>query len=165
MPKGSILGPILFIIYINDLCNVSNLLKFVLFADDTNLFASEKDVSKRCDSINIELNKSNIWFSVNKLSLNISKIKFILFNNIKEKNTTLNINIDDKPIERVNETKSIGVIIDSNLSWKQYIAHVRSKLSKCISIIYKASQILDSNALRLLYCSLCLPYPSYCCEV
>ena len=165
VPQGSILGPILFIIYINDLCNVSDLLKFVLFADDTNLFASGTDIKQLCVEINKELSKINVWFNVNKLSLNISKTNFILFKNKNVVNDDLDININGKAINRVFETKFLGVIIDHKLNWKQHIAHVKNKLNKCLGIIYKACYFLNTNALRLLYCTLYLPYLSYCCEV
>ena len=165
VPQGSILGPILFIIYINDLCNVSTVLKYVLFADDTNLFISGNDLKQLCSQLNIELDKLNVWFMVNKLSLNISKTNFILFSNKFIDKANLDIRINGNAINRVFETKFLGVIIDSKLNWKQHIAYVKTKLNKCIGVIYKASYVLDTNALRLIYCSLYLPYLSYCCEV
>ena len=81
VPQGSILGPILFILYINDMCNVSTLLKPILFADDTNLFYSGKDIDELCSVVSIELDKLCIWFQVNKLSLNTSKTNFMIFTN------------------------------------------------------------------------------------
>ena len=71
VPQGSILGPILFILYINDMCNVSTLLKPILFADDTNLFYSGKDIKELCSVVSIELDKLCKWFQVNKLSLTL----------------------------------------------------------------------------------------------
>ena len=73
VPQGSVLGPLLFILYINDICNVSKVFDCILFADDTNLFCSDNDINDLCGIINVELDKLNTWFSVNKLSLSIQK--------------------------------------------------------------------------------------------
>ena len=81
VPQGSVLGPILFIIYINDICNVSDVVKCVLFADDTNIFCSERNLTDLQLTLNRELGKLFVWFSVNKLSLNLSKTNYILFRN------------------------------------------------------------------------------------
>ena len=166
VPQGSILGPILFILYINDLCKVSKILKFVLFADDTNLFASGPDLKIVCKVINDELVKISAWFRVNKLSLNISKTNFMLFSNKhSDKNEIINLTIDGTKIVQVFETKFLGVIIDHNLNWKSHIMNVKTKLSRCIGMFYKASQILDIDSLRMLYCTLYLPHITYCCEI
>ena len=74
-------GPILFILYINDMCNVSTLLKPILFADDSNVFYSGKDIDELCSVVSIELHKLCVWFQVNKLSLNKSKTNFMVFAN------------------------------------------------------------------------------------
>ena len=73
MPQGSVLGPKLFILYVNDICNVSTIFKFILFADDTNMFYSNSDIADLVQLTNIELEKLRVWFAVNRLSLNISK--------------------------------------------------------------------------------------------
>ena len=165
VPQGSILGPILFILYINDLCNVSEFLKFVLFADDTNLFASGDNIETLCNDINRELNKINIWFKINKLSLNLNKTNFMVFSNKGITDGDININIEDINITRVYECKFLGVLIDSKLNWKSHCSMVKDKLIKCNAIMYKASVYLDLVAMRTLYCSLFLPYINYCCEV
>ena len=77
VPQGSILGPKLFILYINDLCKVANIVKFILFADDTNIYSSGFDMKELCVNINKELEKLNEWFALNKLSLDVSKTNFM----------------------------------------------------------------------------------------
>jgi retron-type reverse transcriptase len=79
VPQGSILGPLLFLIYINDICNVSTLTKLILFADDTSLFFSHRDPVYLVNMINQELEKFSIWLRTNRLSLNLDKTKFMIF--------------------------------------------------------------------------------------
>ena len=164
VPQGSVLGPILFIMYINDICNASDLLKMVLFADDTNLFRSSYDLNSLCEQVSVELSKLNNWFNVNKLSLNVSKTNFIVFCGKKEIKD-INIKINNENIERVYSTKFLGVIIDSKLTWKDHIHKLKTRLSKCISILYKCNSVIEISTLRTLYCSLFLPHINYCCEI
>ena len=164
VPQGSVLGPLLFLLYINDICNVSKLLKLILFADDTNLFRSGLNLEELCKEISNELSKLNKWFKVNKLSLNVSKTNFMIFAG-RKKCIDAKIYIDNFGIELVHTTKFLGIIIDDKLNWKPHVSTVSSKLSKCFFVLYKSSKILDILSLKTLYCSLFLPYLSYCCEV
>ena len=79
VPQGSILGPILFLLYINDICNISQKLNFILFADDTNVFVDGKSHSEVSTVLNNELKNVTVWFKVNKLSLNVDKTNYMIF--------------------------------------------------------------------------------------
>ena len=85
VPQGSILGPLLFIIYVNDLCSVSKIFEPIIFADDTNLFFSHKSIKELFHIANLELNKVFKWFNANKLSLNKDKTKYKFFHKAREK--------------------------------------------------------------------------------
>ncbi len=86
VPQGSVLGPKLFVLYINDICKVSKVLKMVLFADDTNLYCSGKSLEQLLITVEIELRVFKKWFDDNRLSLNLSKTKFIIFSNRQSNN-------------------------------------------------------------------------------
>ena len=108
LPQGSILGPKLFILYINDICNVSPVLKFILFADDTNIFCSGSDIVQLSIIVSNELDKLNEWFAVNKLSLNLSKTNFMLFTNSR-RDQNISISINNCEIDMVYKNKFLGV--------------------------------------------------------
>ena len=158
------MGPLLFILYLNDICKVSDILEFILFADDTNIFCSGHDINTMTPIINNELVKLKNWFSINKLSLNVLKTNFMIFGN-KARNTEIDLYINSEKICNVTSTKFLGVTIDCKLTWKDHISNVRSKLSKCNAIMYKVKHKLNSEALLMLYNSLFLPYLSYCLEI
>ena len=165
VPQGSILGPVLFILYINDMCEVSKLLNIILFADDTSIFYLTRNIVDITCTVNNELEKLDIWFRVNKLSLNMNKTNFIMFTNKKQLRPTVNIVLNGKNIEQVSHTKFLGVIIDENLTWREQIKTVETKVSKSIGVLYKTKDVLDIQSLRTLYQSLVEPYKSYCCEM
>ena len=125
--------------YINDICNVSEIVKLILFADDTNVFYSDHDINNLCTTLSNELDKLHAWFTVNKLSLNISKTNYILFGRRRCIADNVSITMGKSPISRVKVTKFLGVNIDENSTWKGHISVVKSKLSKTIGIMYRAS--------------------------
>ena len=138
VPQGSILGPLLFLLYINDISNATSL-NVLSFADDTTLYTSSPSPSKLSDYTNKELNNVFNWLVDNKLSLNISKTKFMLFgpqtsNHDKWKNLTLKIN--DVIIERVGKNynhtslKFLGINLDTNLKFNNHIQFLSNKINK-----------------------------------
>ena len=164
VPQGSILGPLLFILYVNDMINCSKLLHFILFADDTNLFYSSSNYNDLMDVVNNELDKLSEWFRTNKLSLNISKTNYILFGNRRKclSDTNFMIHINGNMIERVIVTKFLGVYIDQDLNWKHHTAQVAAKISKSLGILNRVKYILPRSSLVTLYQTMIHPYLVYC---
>ena len=165
VPQGSVLGPLLFLVYVNDLAYVSPKLFSTMFADDTNMFMSGKNVLSLATEFNTELVQVVKWLQVNKLSLNIDKTHYMLFKGNKTLNSNILIEIDGKPIQKVNKTKFLGVIMDDKLTWKHHIEYISSKISKGIGIIYKVREYLNKETLVNLYYTFIYPYFSYCNEV
>ena len=165
--QGSILGPLLFIIYMNDICNVSHLCT-ILYADYTSVVSNDKNIDKLLETPNDEMNKLSIWLKANKLSLNINKTYYILFHRarIKLPDVSLNIYIyiNNCKLTGTECYKYLGVILDSKMSWVQHITYVKSKVSKGIGSMYQACKYLDKNSLVNLYKTYIYPYLIYCVE-
>ena len=125
--QGSVLGPLLFLVYINNISRSSEILS-ILFADDKNLFFSHKNLFTLKETMNQVLSKIASWLSANKLSLNIKKTYFIIFKSIGKKlNQNVSVAINNQEIEQVRYTKLLGVYIDDEFTWKYHIDQVGSK--------------------------------------
>ena len=152
IPQGSILGPLLFIIYMNDICNVSEMLFYILYADDTTVIIKDKDISILLQTLNVELEKLSIWLKANKLSLNAKKTYYLVFHRARIKiNITAVVIMNDTLLNRANQVKYLGIIIDHKLNWVQHITYVKNKIAKGIDIMYKASRFLSKVCLTNLY--------------
>ena len=157
VPQGSTLGPLLFLLYINDLPNTSQLLNFRLFADDTNIFYSNKDPSVIENVINTELIHVLDYCAVNKLTINFSKTHYIIFKSVRKKEPVINI----PNMQQKDHIKYLGVYLDKYLNWEHQIKVVHSKVSKNIGIIRKLRYYVDLKTLTDIYYSLIYPYLSY----
>ena len=161
VPQGSILGPILFLLYINDITNVSDKLKYVIFADDTNILMSHPNLQNLVHSLNIELSKIYNWICANKLALNNTKSHYIHFHR-KPCDPNINkLSLGGKDVECTKTTKFLGVTIDDRLTWKEHIANITLKISKINGIIYRTRSLLTREALRSIYYSLVYPHLIY----
>jgi hypothetical protein len=163
VPQGSILGPILFLIYINDIIYTSEKLSFVLFADDTNVFYVDDNLNNLSNNLKIELDKLRIWFLANKLSINISKTNYIIFG--PKSNSELTILIGNEPIKKVESTKFLGVFIDQYLNWSQQINSVVCNITRNLNTINKIKHKLNKKALLHIYHSFIESHLSYCIEI
>ena len=165
VPQGSILGPLLFILYVNDITNTSNVLDFILFADDTTILYSHKNIESQIELVNEELEEVSNWFKANKLSVNASKTNFMILgtphmtSNIEKER--LNVILDDTLLERVKHTKFLGLLIDECLTWKTHIDCVSKTISRNIGIMNKLKHFIPNCILHTLYCTLILPYLNY----
>ena len=164
VPQGSVLGPLLFLIFLNDLNSLSPNLEVITFADDASIFISNPSMTALESQMNKELSNIHTWFECNMLKLNLQKTGFQLFS--KSKNfTEPRLNINDTPIAKLEEVKFLGLLVDSSLSFKPHIHKLSLKLAQLSGVIRGAKQLLNKSQLMLLYNALIFPHLTYCCLI
>ena len=163
VPQGSILGPLLFLIYINDIVNCTESFKTVLFADDTTLYASHRNLNDLIHTVNIGLNTVHDWMLANKLTLNITKTKYLLHHRKKLVPQNLEpIKIGNSILSEDKSVKFLGVLVDRELKWIPHIQHVKNKINKQCGILYLTRRYFGPKSLKQLYYSLIYPFLIYC---
>ena len=160
VPQGSALGPLLFIIYINDLPNSLSLLKAILFADDATVYASSKNLEQLVYCINQELDILADWFKANKLSLNVTKTNFILFTKRRQQ-YNIRIILDGQEISRKTFVKFLGIVVDHHLNWEEHIRQCKMKVVSALFALRSARKLINEETAKMLYYALVYPHLSY----
>ena len=164
VPQGSVLGPLLFILHINDMKS-STQMNVLNFADDTVLYMDFDGLNNVENFINNELEKVNVWMETNHLRINASKTKYMIFapnNEIFSHASNIKLKIGKSlHLEQVDEYKYLGLIIDSKLTWNSHIQRLHSKLSQSLGILYRCRHYLNKKSLILLFHSLFSTHLNY----
>ena len=161
VPQGSVLGPLLFLVYVNDMSTVlTEGASVIQYADDTTLYCSKSNVNETCRILSTNLSRIKIWLDSNYLSLNISKTHFTIFTN-KSINQDISIELESHKINYLPNPTFLGITLDQKLTFDEHIKNVKNKVSKSIGILWKVNH-LPTDILKTLYYTLIYPYLLYC---
>ena len=161
-PQGSCLGPLLFLIFCNDLHRNLTYLSCIQFADDTTLYITHKNLRVLKACIEHDLSIITDWFGANSLTLNINKTSLLLFDYRKKANNVLELNVSGNIIKSVKYTKFLGVILDNNLIWDNHFDHLRSKINQNYALLCRSKKLLNVHGMKMLYYALIYSHLSYC---
>ncbi len=159
VPQGSILGPLLFIIYINDMPNIVKHCKILLYADDTLLYYSSKSASDIEKYVNEDLNLISQWLDQNLLTLNCKKSKFVLFgsNSRLKSFTNISIHVNEHQLARERTFKYLGITFSENLTWSDHLNNISTKLNQRIGLLRRIKAFIPLKTRLIIYNALILP--------
>ena len=156
VPQGSVLGPLLFLIYINDIANCSKIGKIRIFADDTSAFVEGHEVNDVISKSELLMNDLNNWFKANKLTLSTNKSCFILFRSAQSRINQIAsvLHFGENNINRQTSVKYLGVTLDEHLNWNEHVQEVCNSLKRCFSTFYNVKNYINLDQARTIYYSL-----------
>ena len=163
VPQGSILGPQLFLIYINDM-QISLDCKLSLYADDSALLFSGKDAMLIAERLSMELTNCKSWLVDNRLSLYVGKTECLIFGSRArlKRVRSFNVSCDGVPVTRVFSVRYLGVILDACLSGAEHVGNLMKTCANRLAFLYRNSRFLDTNSRKTLCSALIQPHLDYC---
>ena len=164
VPQGSILGPVLFVLFVNDLPQVIKHAKITLYADDTVLLYPSANTEEIKACLEVDLQRASVWFKNNKLQLNTSKCKWTLFGTNKrlQRHGHPTITINNEVIEHVKHYKYLGVILDSTLNWNEHVNTICIKIRQRLGLLKRIRHYMSQEVATLLHNALVIPVFDYC---
>ena len=171
VPQGSCLGPLLFLVYINDLPQAIKASTVSMYADDTSLCYQSRDINQLNEAMNSDLRHLELWLQGNRLSLNVAKTHSMLVttkskhSTLKQQNAHLELKISEHDIQVVQQKRYLGVEIDCSLDWKKQIEAISKKVSKALGFLKHAKSFLSVDVQKILYSGIMEPHLRYCCSV
>ena len=152
VPQGSVLGPLLFLLYINDLHTAIKFCKVHHFVNDTNLLHISKSMKKLNKFVNFDLKNLSNWLNTNKISVNVSKTELIMFKpRMKKVDFDLKLKLNGKRLYPTKSVKYLGIKIDESLTWNENIIYIAIKLDRANAMLYKVREFVNTRVLKLIF--------------